>query len=81
MYYTYILRSLKDGTYYYGSTDNIAKRIEQHNRGKVRYTKGHLPYVLHYSEEFPTRADAIRREKFFKSIAGYRWLRTRKIVT
>jgi len=80
MYYAYILRSLKDGSYYYGSAENIADRLDQHNGGKVRYTKGHRPYKLHYSEEFETRAETIRREKFFKSIAGYRWLRAAGII-
>ncbi len=80
MFYTYILQSLKDGTYYYGSAENISQRLDQHNRGKVRYTKGHLPYKLHYYEEYPTRAEALHREKFFKSIAGYRWLREQKII-
>ena len=80
MFYAYILRSLKDGTYYYGSTENVAKRLDQHNRGKVRYTKGHRPYELHYAEEFAARVEATRREKFFKSIADYRWLRDGGII-
>jgi hypothetical protein len=35
---------------------------------------------VHYSEAFSTRAEAVRREKFFKSIAGYRWLREKGII-
>jgi len=80
MYYAYMLRSLKDGKYYYGSAENIAVRLNQHNGGKVRYSKGHRPYRLQYSEEYSTRAEAVRREKFFKSIAGYRWLREKGII-
>ena len=80
MYYSYILRSQKDGTYYYGSAENIDRRLDQHNNGKVRYTKGHRPYSLHYSEEFLTRTEAIRRENFYKSIAVYRWLRNEGII-
>jgi putative endonuclease len=80
MYYAYILRSLKDGTFYYGSAQHIAGRLDEHNDGKVRYTKGHRPYAVHYSEAFSTRAEAVRREKFFKSIAGYRWLREKGII-
>ena len=80
MYHAYVLRSLKDGTYYYGSADEVARRLKQHNAGKVRYTKGHRPYTVHYTEAFPTRAEAVRREKFFKSIAGYRWLRGKGII-
>ena len=80
MYYTYILKSLKDGTYYKGSTDNLEERIKQHNSGKVRYTKGHLPYQLHYFEEFVTRTEALKREKFFKSVDGYKWLKENNII-
>jgi len=80
MHYAYILRSLKDGTYYYGSAEDIAARLKQHNTGKVRYTKGHLPYELYYREEFVTRSEAVVRERFFKTIAGYRWLRAKGII-
>lgn len=80
MFYAYILKSLKDSTYYKGSTDDLKKRIKQHNSGKVRYTKGHLPYKLHYFEEFDTRAEALKREKFFKSVEGYKWLKKNNII-
>ncbi len=80
MFFAYILRSLKDGSYYYGSTEDLESRLLEHNAGKVRYTKGHRPYELHYSEQFATRSEALRREKFFKSIAGYRWLRGQAVL-
>ncbi len=80
MYFAYILRSLKDGTYYYGSSQDISNRVEAHNAGKVRYTKGHRPYELQYREEYSTRGEAVHREMFFKSIAGYRWLKERGII-
>ena len=47
MFYAYILKSLKDQTYYYGSTEDLQDRIKSHNAGKVKYTKGHRPYKLH----------------------------------
>jgi len=80
MFYTYILKSLKDGTYYYGSTNNLGHRIKIHNSGKERYTKGHKPYKIHYYEDYKTRKEAIAREKFFKSIDGYNWLNSEKII-
>ena len=80
MFYTYILKSLKDKTFYYGSTINIEKRLEKHNKGKVKYTKGHLPYILHYHELFQTRKEAFAREQFFKSIDGYKWLKSNNII-
>jgi putative endonuclease len=80
MFFAYILRSLKDGTYYYGHTVDVPKRLREHNGGRVRYTRGHIPYVLHYCEEYKTRIEAARRERFFKSIDGYNWLRSRGII-
>jgi len=80
MFFIYILKSEKDKTYYYGSTEDISKRVEYHNSGKVRNTKGHIPYKFHYSETFPTRSDAMVREKFFKSIDGYNWLKTKGVI-
>lgn len=80
MFYTYILKSLKDKTYYYGSTENLDERIKNHNAGKVRYTKGHMPYILHYYETYETRKEAFARERFFKSIDGYSWLKSKGII-
>jgi len=80
MYYSYILKSLKDGTHYYGSTAKLDSRLKNHNSGKVKYTKAHRPWVLHYYEEFETRSEAVKREKFFKSIDGYRWLKSKSII-
>ncbi|MCH7724156.1 MAG: GIY-YIG nuclease family protein [Bacteroidetes bacterium] len=80
MFYAYILKSLKDNTYYYGSTSNTSSRLKSHNAGRVKYTKGRRPWKLHYFEEFATRAEAMKREKFFKSIDGYIWLKKRNIT-
>ena len=80
MFYAYILRSLKDGTHYYGHTADMDERLKIHNRGKVRYTKGHYPYVLHYFEEYSSKSEAARREIFFKSIDGHNWLREQRII-
>ena len=80
MFFTYILKSEKDNTFYYGSTKDILSRVKNHNSGKVRYTKGHTPYKLHYHESFQTRSEAMLREKFFKSIDGYNWLKTQGII-
>ena len=80
MFYAYILKSRKDGTFYKGSTKNIEERIRIHNSGKEKYTKGHRPNTLHYYEEFKTRKEAVFRERFFKSIEGYNWLKSKKII-
>ena len=80
-YYTYILKSSAAGTYYYGSTSDLASRLKNHNAGKVRSTKAKRPWIIHYSEEFQDKSSAIRRELFFKSIAGYLFLREQGIIS
>ena len=41
-----------------------------HNEGKVRYTKGRRPWVVHYYEVFESRSEAYSGELFFKSVGG-----------
>ena len=79
-YYTYILRSLKDGIHYYGSSSNLKSRLKSHNAGKSKFTKGHRPWEIIYFEEFETRSDAMKRELFFKSIDGNIWLKRKDII-
>jgi putative endonuclease len=80
MFYTYILISEVDGTHYYGHTNDLIERLKKHNLGKVRYTKGRRPWKIVYSESFNTKSEAYRREFFFKSIEGYRYLKEKGIT-
>jgi putative endonuclease len=80
VYCAYILKSLKDGKYYYGSCQDLENRLLEHNGGKVKATKLRVPFVLHYFEKFESRSEAYKREMFFKSIDGYRWLKEQKIT-
>ena len=60
--YTYILEC-KAGTYYTGWTNNLEKRLKDHNEGRgAKYTKARLPVSLIYHEEFQTKEEAMRRE-------------------
>ncbi|MBP8040521.1 MAG: GIY-YIG nuclease family protein, partial [Bacteroidales bacterium] len=63
MYYVYILKSLKDGRFYIGSTADVEKRLLYHNSGRQRSTKNRIPFVLVYSESFEDKAIALAREK------------------
>lgn len=80
MFFTYILKSEKDGKYYYGSCENIELRLRQHNKGQVKSTKSRVPFTVHYFEEFSTRSEARKREYFFKTIPGYLWLKENSII-
>jgi len=67
--YTYILEC-KDGTYYTGWTNNLDKRLKDHNEGKgAKYTKPRLPVSLIYYEEFQTKEEAMRREYAIKRMS------------
>ncbi len=62
MAYVYILYSEKMDIYYVGSTNDLLKRIERHNKGTEKFTKRGIPWKLVYSEEFPTNQLAMKRE-------------------
>jgi len=67
MYYLYILRC-SDDTFYTGITTDIKRRIDEHNgEGKgARYTRARQPVSLVYSEEYPDRSSASKREYYIK---------------
>ncbi|GAA6490458.1 MAG TPA: GIY-YIG nuclease family protein [Candidatus Bariatricus faecipullorum] len=69
MNYTYILEC-SDGTYYTGWTNQIEKRVKDHNAGKgAKYTKSRLPVKLVYLEESATKEEAMRREYAIKQLS------------
>ncbi|MEK7501900.1 MAG: GIY-YIG nuclease family protein [Patescibacteria group bacterium] len=72
MYYVYILRSEKDGSLYIGYTNDLKKRILEHNNGLSLSTKYKRPYKLIFYEAFINRVDAKHRETYFKSGWGFR---------
>jgi len=75
MYFIYILQSLRDQRTYVGYTDNVERRLIQHNSGYVRSTKHRIPFKLLFTEEFETSREAKRRESYWKSGAGRRKLK------
>ena len=80
LFFAYILKSEYDGTHYYGSSKDLDKRLDDHNKGRVRYTKGRRPWKLIYKEAFNIRSDAVKRELFFKSVDGYKELKNKGII-
>ena len=75
VYYIYYIVSEKDGVIYVGIANDCELRLKEHNSGKSRYTCGHMPWRLFYSEFVGKAAKAREREKYFKSSAGKRKLR------
>lgn len=76
-YYTYVLLSKKDNKFYTGFTDNLRRRITEHNSGKVESTKFRRPFDLVYFEGCRNKRDALHREKYLKTTYGKRYLRNR----
>lgn len=75
MYYFYIIRCL-DNSLYCGQTNNLERRIKEHNLGgsrSAKYTKHRGPVVLVYSEKYSTLHEAMRREVEVK-----RWTKIKK---
>ena len=69
MNYTYIVKC-SDGSLYTGWTNNLEKRIKDHNAGRgAKYTNARRPVVLVYKEEFPTKLEAMKREWEIKRLS------------
>jgi len=79
-FFTYILFSHSSNKHYYGHTSDLSKRLFEHNNTSTGFTKKYAPWELIYFEEFNSRSDAMKREKYFKSFAGYKWLKENKII-
>ena len=77
MHYVYVLKSRKDGAFYIGGTDDLRKRFQQHNHGKVESTRYRTPFELIYYEASRYANDAFHRERYLKSTYGHRYLRNR----
>jgi putative endonuclease len=69
-YFVYILYSPSHKRTYTGQTDNLKNRLFLHNSGKVKSTKPYIPLILIHSESFSSRAEAMKRENWFKTSAG-----------
>lgn len=79
MYYAYILKSKKDSSYYYGHTDDLKKRVLEHNSGYSKYTSSKRPYMLVWYGAFLSKEKAIYFEKYLKSSSGHAFSKKRFI--
>jgi putative endonuclease len=69
-YYTYILLSEVVEKYYIGSTDDLYGRVKFHNGPRARWAKRYQPWQLVHSEAYKLRSEAVRRERYLKSLKG-----------
>ena len=66
MFYVYFLKSLADNKLYFGSTNDLRRRLSDHNNGKVPSTKARRPFELRYYEAYIKESDARKREASLK---------------
>ncbi len=75
MWWVYVLRSLKNGRLYVGSTNDLGRRLAEHDSGKSKYTRHIRPLQLVYNEVCSERLEARRRERYLKSGRGREFLK------
>lgn len=73
MWYFYILQSETDNNLYFGSTNDLKRRFQQHNNGNVRSTSTRKPLKLIYYEAYLSENAARNREHTVKSSRGSRF--------
>ena len=69
-HFVYILQSLKDFRYYIGETTDVEARLRFHNAGLQRSTKSRIPFKIIYTENYPDKSAALKREKEIKNWKG-----------
>ena len=74
MYVVYVLQDNK-GKYYKGFTNNLARRFSEHKSGQTKSTKIMSDLKIVYTEEYETLLEARKREVYFKTAAGRRFLK------
>jgi putative endonuclease len=81
MYYVYLIRSRTTGKTYIGQTSDMEKRLAYHNDPANRltlYTKRNQgPWLLVYSEQYASRQEAVKRERFLKSGKGRAFIKNK----
>ncbi len=77
MFYVYVLKSLKDDKLYIGQTNNFESRFIRNQKGYVKSTKNRRPLKLLFCDKFDSRSEAMKHEKFLKSGAGHKFIKSR----
>lgn len=74
-YYVYALQSLKDKQLYIGMTNDVKRRLNEHNSGYSKSTKSRIPFKLIYEKECENREEARKKEKKLKTGSGREFLK------
>ena len=76
MIIVYAITSSSRNYVYVGMTNDLERRLKEHNNGENRSTKAYKPFTLIYSVEFPDRISARIKERYLKSGVGKEFLKT-----
>ena len=71
----YVIYSDSADRFYKGHCEDISRRLKEHNSGRTKSIKAFIPWRIVYYEESSTRDEAIKREHYFKTSAGRRYLK------
>lgn len=77
MFYNYVIQSVIDGQLYIGFTNDLRRRLIEHNQGLSFSTKHYKPWKIVYYEACLDKDDAMRREEYLKTTQGIRLMKMR----
>jgi putative endonuclease len=75
MYNVYVLKSEVVNRVYIGITDNLERRLKEHNKGKTKSTRFFRPWRILFTESYSTRIEARKRELYLKSGVGREFIK------
>ena len=73
-HFVYFIQSEVDGTFYVGSSHDLLLRLQHHNDGWTKSTKGKRPWKLIYTEEYATKSEALKREQYIKRMKSRKFI-------
>jgi len=76
MFFVYAIKSISRNYIYVGLTNDIERRLAEHNKKENRSTKAYAPFELILKESFEKRVEAREREKYLKSGIGKEFLKS-----
>jgi putative endonuclease len=74
MYNVYILYSNRIDRFYTGQTEDLERRLLEHNRGKTAFLARGMPWKIVYYKGFSSRTEAMEHERFIKKRGASRFL-------
>ncbi len=80
MWYVYILKSISTSFIYIGSTNDLKRRLGEHNNGLTQSTKHYAPFEMLAYVAVKTEAKARELEKYFKTGSGKAILKKRILM-